>query len=242
MIAIGIIPARFGSARYPGKPLVKISGKSLIERVYKQAVRADLEKVIVATDDERIVEEVKSFGGNVALTGEHNSGTDRIAEAVRRETCDIVINIQGDEPLIEPEIINSVTMALNENEWADVSTAAVKISDIQEIDDPNVVKVVFSTYGKDLYFSRSKIPFEKNSKPEYYKHIGIYGYRKDFLRTFISLPQSSLELAESLEQLRVLENGYNIHVSTVEYDSIGVDTPEDVKKVEEILRNGAGSD
>ncbi len=236
MITIGVIPSRYGSTRFPGKPLAKISGKSLIERVYHQALKAKLDKVIVATDDKRIMDEVMSFGGVAVLTGEHNSGTDRIAEAIEKEECDIVINIQGDEPLIKPEIIDTVALALEKNEWADVTTAAVGISDNKEIDDANIVKTVFAKNGKALYFSRNTIPYQKDKMPDYYKHIGIYGFRKQFLKKFVSLPQSSLEQAESLEQLRILENGYNIHVSIVKYDSIGVDVPEDIKKVEEALR------
>ncbi len=235
MKIIGVIPSRYGSTRFPGKPLVKISGKSLIERVYHQALKAKLDKVIVATDDKRIMDEVMSFGGVAVLTGEHNSGTDRITEAIEKEECDIVINIQGDEPLIKPEIINTVALSLEKNEWADVTTAAVMISDNKEIDDPNIVKVVFAKNGKALYFSRNTIPYYKDKMPDYYKHIGIYGFRKQFLKKFTSLPQSSHEQAESLEQLRILENGYNIHVSIVKDDSIGVDVPEDIKKVEEAL-------
>ncbi len=238
MKAIGVIPARYGSTRFPGKPLVKILGKSLIERVYNQASRADLDRVIVATDDERIIDEVSSFGGSAVMTGEHNSGTDRIAEAVKNEACDFVVNIQGDEPLIDPQVIDIIAQALENNEWADVTTATVKIINTQEIDNPNVNKVVFTKDGKALYFSRSRIPSNRNSAPNtsYFKHIGIYGFRKDFLNTFVSLPRSSLEIAESLEQLRVIENGYDIHVSIVDYDSIGVDVPEDVKRVEEMIK------
>lgn len=236
MKAIGIIPARYGSSRFPGKPLAGIAGKSLIRRVYEQVIMAGLEKVIVATDDRRIEAEVSGFGGIAVLTGEHRSGTDRIAEAAVKEDCDIVINIQGDEPLISPEVIRKVCSALDDNSWASVSTAAVKAGD-EELANPNVVKVVFAADGRALYFSRSLIPYSVKSRPQYYKHIGIYGYRKDFLMKFVSLPQSSLETAESLEQLRALENGYAIHVSVVDYDSIAVDTPEDVKKVEAVLKN-----
>lgn len=235
MISIGVIPARYGSTRFPGKPLAKISGKTLIERVYSQALRADLDKVIVATDDERIVNEVISFNGNVVLTGEHASGTDRISEAVEKEKFDFAVNIQGDEPLISPEIINTVIGALKKNDWAEVSTAAVNIKDPAGIHDENIVKVVFSGKGRALYFSRAVIPFRRAGNPAYYKHIGIYCYRRDFLKKFVSLPPSSMEMSESLEQLRVLENGYNIHVSVVDYNPIGVDTLEDIRRVEEAL-------
>ncbi|MCU0821850.1 MAG: 3-deoxy-manno-octulosonate cytidylyltransferase [Spirochaetes bacterium] len=237
MIAIGVIPARYASTRFPGKPLAVIAGKSLIERVYTQAVKADLSKVIVATDDMRIANEVKSFGGNFVLTGGHPSGTDRIAEAVRDEKFDIVVNVQGDEPLIAPEIINTVVKSISDNSPADVSTAAAKIKNPLEITDPNVVKVVFTIKGRALYFSRAAIPFCRTGSREYFKHIGIYGYRKEFLKTFVSLPRSSMEISESLEQLRALENGYHIQVSIVDYDPVSVDTPDDAARVEEIIKN-----
>jgi 3-deoxy-manno-octulosonate cytidylyltransferase (CMP-KDO synthetase) len=242
MRVIGVIPARYGSSRLPGKPLVKIAGKTLIERVYRRAELADLSKIIVATDDKRIADEVLSFGGNAVLTGEHHSGTDRIAGAVAKERCDAVINIQGDEPLISPEIISTVAVALKKNSWADITTAATEITNIYEIDESNVVKVVFASSGKALYFSRSRIPYiikpDNLSLITYFKHIGIYGYRKNFLKRFVTLSPSQLEKAESLEQLRALENGYAIHVSMVKYTGVAVDTIEDVAKVEEILRSG----
>ncbi|MFH0977552.1 MAG: 3-deoxy-manno-octulosonate cytidylyltransferase [Spirochaetota bacterium] len=243
----GIIPARYGSSRFPGKPLAKIAGKTLIERVYRQAERAGLEKIIVATDDERIKDEVLAFGGNAVMTGEHHSGTDRIAEASLNEDCDAVINIQGDEPLIDPAVIVAVSSALTNNTWADITTAAVGIYSTSEIDNPNVVKVVFAGNGRALYFSRSKIPYSLNSlnvttgngniPAGYFKHIGIYGYKKEFLKKFVALKPSPLELAESLEQLRALENGFAIHVSIVEYNCVAVDVPADVIKVENILKN-----
>jgi 3-deoxy-manno-octulosonate cytidylyltransferase (CMP-KDO synthetase) len=244
MMIIGIIPSRYASTRLPGKPLIKIAGKTLIERVYRRAEMSDLKKIIVATDDNRIEEEVASFGGNVVLTGEHYSGTDRIAEAAEKELCDAVVNIQGDEPLISPDIINIIAGSLRDNPWADITTAASEIENTTEIDDPNVVKVVFDVNGRALYFSRSRIPFNKKSdnKPhiKYYKHIGIYGYRKEFLKKFISM-KSSLETAESLEQLRALENGYSIHVSQVNYTGAAVDTIEDIAKVESMIRNSVNS-
>lgn len=240
MIIIGIIPARYASSRFPGKPLAKIAGKTLIERVYRKAEQADLQKVIVATDDERIRKEVTSFGGNVVLTGEHNSGTDRITEASAGINCDAVINIQGDEPLIDPAIINIISLSLKNNAWADITTAASLINNEAEINDRNVVKTVFSSEGRALYFSRSRIPYnlkrDKNFSINYYKHIGIYGFRKSFLEKFIAMKPSPLETAESLEQLRALENGYAIHVSVVKYNGVAVDVPEDVERVEKILK------
>ncbi len=237
MLIIGVIPARYASTRFPGKPLAKIAGKSMIERVYRQAEKADLKKVIVATDDERIKDEVLSFGGNVMLTREHPSGTDRIAEVADNEICDAVINIQGDEPLIEPDVINTVSESLRINTWADMTTAVTEIIDNKEIDDPNVVKTVLSVQGKALYFSRSRIPYSVKPGIKYFKHIGIYGYRKAFLTKFISIKPSDLEIAESLEQLRALENGFSIHVSVVGYNSIAVDSPEDAARVEERLKS-----
>jgi len=238
MKIIGVIPARYDSTRFPGKPLVKILGKSLIRRVYERAALAKLQKLIVATDDERIVDEVLSFGGEVVLTKKFDTGTDRVAEVIKKEVYDIVVNIQGDEPLIKPEVIDVVIYELVENAWAGVSTAATRIYIDEEIDDPNVVKVVLAKNGRALYFSRSRIPYNRESMGMYYKHIGIYVYKRDFLERFVSFEKSSLEIAESLEQLRVLENGCGIHVSIVNYDSIGVDIPEDVKKVEELLKAG----
>ncbi|MDY6933452.1 MAG: 3-deoxy-manno-octulosonate cytidylyltransferase [Spirochaetota bacterium] len=235
MNTIGVIPARFASTRFPGKPLVKILGKTLIERVYKRAERSSLQRLLVATDDTRIVDEVLSFGGNVVLTGEHTSGTDRVVEALEGEKCDIVINIQGDEPLIKPEVIDTIIKYMQENRQVEVATVASIINQIEEIDDPNVVKVVSSKKGKALYFSRSTIPFRRDSNTLHYKHIGIYGYRRDFLNEFIKMPPSPLENAESLEQLRILENGFDIHISVVDYESIGVDLPEDICKVENAL-------
>ena len=236
MIAIGIIPARYSSSRFPGKPLAKILGMSLIERVYQRAILSGLDKVLVATDDHRIENEILSFGGNVVMTGEHVSGTDRVAEACKNEKCDIVVNIQGDEPLINPEVINTVIKSLKANTWADISTAATIITNKYKVDDPNIVKVVFNKEGKSIYFSRSRIPYNRSLNTDYYKRIGIYAYKKEFLNKFVELPQSNLEISESLEQLRAIENNYNIHVSVVEYDSIGVDIPSDIKNVEDILK------
>ncbi len=236
MNVIGVIPARYGSTRFPGKPLAVIAGRTLIERVYRQALLADLREVIVATDDRRILDAVQSFGGNVVMTGDHQSGTDRVGEAVRDVRCNFVINIQGDEPLMDPRVINSVAFALSNNRWADASTAVTRISRADDIDNPNIVKAVFTRDGRALYFSRSRIPYDQDQGAVYYKHIGIYGYRRKFLKKFISLSKSSLESAESLEQLRILEHGYSMHVSVVRYDSISVDVPEDVQRIEEILK------
>ena len=238
MITIGVIPARYGSSRFPGKPLAPIDGVILIERVYRQAQRANLARVLVATDDRRIFDAVTSFGGEAVMTGEHPSGTDRIAAAVRGIGADIVVNIQGDEPLIDPRVIATVAAALENNAWADMSTAVTRLDAPEDIDNPNIVKCVFDQHGRALYFSRSRVPYNRSATDHYHKHLGIYGYRKEFLERFISLPQSRLEAAESLEQLRALENGHGLHVSVVAYDSIGVDVPEDVERVERILRAG----
>lgn len=236
MKTVGVIPARFGSSRFPGKPLARIAGLTLIERVYRQAALARLDRVIVATDDSRIMDAVASFGGEAVMTGEHPSGTDRIAEAVRGTDADIIVNIQGDEPLIDPRVIGTVAAALSDSAWAVMSTAVTRLESAGDIDNPNIVKCVFASDGRALYFSRSRIPYNRNESGHYHKHLGIYGYRKDFLERYIRLPKSQLESAESLEQLRVLEHGYAIHVSVVEYDSVGVDVPEDVERVERLLR------
>ncbi|HON07505.1 MAG TPA: 3-deoxy-manno-octulosonate cytidylyltransferase [Verrucomicrobiota bacterium] len=243
MRIIGVIPARYGSTRFPGKPLVKIAGKPLIQWVVEQAKKTKtLNEVIVATDDERIKNVAKKFC-NVEMTlPTHPSGTDRIAEVVNRVQCDAVVNIQGDEPLIEPSVIDSVAQALSK---AQMSTAATAITEPSELDNPNVVKVVLNGEGFALYFSRSTIPYlrdvagksakERLSMFQYLKHLGIYGYNKETLKKIVSVPVSPLERAERLEQLRALELGIQIAVIKVAFTSIGVDTPQDVERVAQLL-------
>jgi len=241
---LGIIPARFSSMRFPGKPLALIAGKPLIQHVVEQCQRAGaLSEVIVATDDTRIWEVAQNFCRVEMTRPEHPSGSDRIAEVAERCGGDAVVNIQGDEPLIDPAVIDAVAKALAHNE---MSTAATPIQHLEELENPNVVKVVVNAAGRALYFSRRTIPYvrEAASRPvqeqlaafPFLKHLGIYGYRRETLLRLVRFPVSPLESAEKLEQLRALENGIQIGVVTVAYDSVGVDVPEDVKRVEAILK------
>ncbi|HEY4416394.1 MAG TPA: 3-deoxy-manno-octulosonate cytidylyltransferase [Verrucomicrobiae bacterium] len=243
MKIIGIIPARFASTRFPGKPLALIAGKPLIQHVVEQCQRAkSLAEVIVATDDTRIWEVAQNFCRVEMTQPDHPSGSDRIAEVCERCDADGVVNIQGDEPLIDPNVIDAVANALAQNE---MSTAATPIKNLSELDNPNVVKVVVNAAGRALYFSRRTIPYlrEAASRPlneqlaafPFLKHLGIYGYRRETLLRLVKFPVSPLEDAEKLEQLRALENGLGIAVVKVDYDSIGVDLPEDVARVEKIL-------
>ncbi len=244
MNIIGIIPARYGSTRFPGKPLVLIAGKPLIQHVAERCRSArSLSEVIVATDDTRIWELAQNFCRAEMTSPDHPSGTDRLAEIVQRSKCDAAINIQGDEPLIDPAVIDAVAGALAD---ADISTAATPIHAEHEYADPNVVKVVVNTANRALYFSRRTIPFVRDAASgsvagqlaafPFLKHIGIYGYRREALLRLVKFPVSPLERAEKLEQLRALENGMSIAVVRVDYDSVGVDVPADVPRVEEILR------
>ena len=243
MNTIGIIPARYDSARFPGKPLIKIGGKTMIRRVYDRCTLS-LNNVIVATDDKRIRKEVEGFGGYVIMTShDHKSGTDRCAEAVTlyqksfNELVDVVINIQGDEPFLDPAILSHLSKSFINPEIR-ISTFVKKISSEDDIFDPNLSKVVFDKNGMALYFSRSLIPYVSNIEKTkwaveypFYKHIGIYAFRKEVLMELTQLPLSSLEQAESLEQNRWLENGYRIHVEETEHESISIDTPEDLEKI-----------
>jgi len=240
MKVVGIIPSRYASTRFPGKPLVDIKGKTMIRRVYEQAKLSHaLSAVFVATDDQRIVDEVEGFGGNVIMTSSfHPSGTDRCFEAlekVGKDKYDVVVNIQGDEPFIHPEQINKVVKSF-ENKQVQISTLAHKLTDSKDLHNPSLVKIVRKENGEALYFSRSPIPFIREAKPEawtelypYLKHIGIYAYRSDILQQIVKLPASSLEKAESLEQLRWLENGYSVMVEITDKECFPVDTPQDLK-------------
>ena len=241
---LGIIPARFGSTRFPGKPLAKILGKPLLQHVVERCTQARfLSQVIVATDDKRIADFAATFCKVEMTSPDHPSGTDRAAEVARRIECDAVVNIQGDEPLIDPAVIDAVASALAH---APMSTAATSINDPAEYDNPNVVKVVVNLAERALYFSRRTIPYVRDaasrSRDEqlaafpFLKHLGIYGYQRDALLKLVGFPQSPLECAEKLEQLRALENGIELAVVRVNYDSVGVDVPEDVARVEERLR------
>ncbi|MCO6494018.1 MAG: 3-deoxy-manno-octulosonate cytidylyltransferase [Phaeodactylibacter sp.] len=240
MKTIGIIPARFASSRFPGKPLADIAGKTVIRRVYEQAQRARrLDELLVATDDHRIREHVEGFGGNVVMTGAHHrSGTERCAEAASRlEDATAIINIQGDEPFIAPEQIDLVAEPLARRQSVQISTLAKRIEREDELHNPNVVKVVFNRQQMALYFSRSTIPFLRDTPPsdwlahaEYYKHIGLYGFRREVLLELAGLAPSRYERWESLEQLRWLEEGYSIFVNLTDQETIGVDTPEDLAR------------
>lgn len=242
MKILGIIPARYASTRFPGKPLTVINGKTMIQRVYEQSLKAHLlADVVVATDDQRIFDAVKSFGGNVMMTSsEHNSGTDRCCEIVAKvgSEYDAVVNIQGDEPFINPEQINQIASLISSDD-SQIASLCKPIKDEEELFDNNVVKVVFDKNEKALYFSRQTIPFlrkvEKDEKSwmnarTFYKHIGIYAYKTDVLKNIAALPQSDLELAECLEQLRWLENSYTIKMGITEFESYSIDTPQDVEK------------
>jgi 3-deoxy-manno-octulosonate cytidylyltransferase (CMP-KDO synthetase) len=241
---LGIIPARYASTRFPGKPLALIAGKPLIQRVVEQCQQAkSLSEVIVATDDERIREAVAKYCRVEMTRADHPSGSDRIAEVAGRCVCDAVVNIQGDEPLIDPGVVDAVAGALKQNE---MSTAATVIKYPAEFDNPNVVKVVVNAAGRALYFSRRTIPYLREAASRsvneqlaafpFLKHLGIYGYRRETLLRLVAFPVSPLEDAEKLEQLRALDNGIQIAVVTVKYDSVGVDRPEDVEWVERYLK------
>lgn len=235
---IAVIPARYESTRFLGKPLAMIAGKTMIHRVYERvSALTCFSQVIVATDDERILNEVETFGGTAVMTGNCSCGTERVYEATKNIDADIIINVQGDEPLIKQEMILDLVHAFDD-ESVQMATLKKKIESQREIEAPNVVKVITDCNDDAIYFSRFTIPYNRdNQAVSYYKHIGIYGYTKDFLATYVSLPESFLERTEKLEQLRVLENEYKIRVKETQYESIGVDLPEHIKLVEEQLKN-----
>ena len=232
---LGVIPARFASSRFPGKVLAQIASKSMLQRVYERASLARyLTATIIATDDERIYDAARSFGARVVMTrADHVSGTDRVAEAASAENAELVVNIQGDEPLIEPAAIDAAILPLAHDPAIVMGTLKKAIEDPREVTDPNVVKVVTDRNGDAIYFSRCPIPFERGpARPgTHFKHIGLYVYRRDFLLEYSALPVGPLERAERLEQLRALENGYRIRVVETECESLGVDTPEDLERV-----------
>ncbi|NRQ41918.1 3-deoxy-manno-octulosonate cytidylyltransferase [Rheinheimera sp. YQF-2] len=240
MAFIVVIPARFASSRLPGKPLADIAGKSMIERVYQQALQSGAARVVVATDDRRVADAVDQFGGEVCMTRpEHNSGTERLAEVVAKLGLagdTVVVNVQGDEPFIPPLIIRQVAQNLASQQKAQMATLAVPLTDAAEIANPNIVKVVSDKDGYALYFSRSVIPFDRDAKfqaelaSHYRRHIGIYAYRAAFIQHYVDWPASTLEQIENLEQLRVLWHGEAIHVDTaLETPAVGVDTPADLE-------------
>lgn len=244
---VAIIPARYHSNRFEGKPLAKINGKPMIQHVVERADSVDLlSRVVVATDNQKIADCVASFGGEYVMTrDDHVSGSDRLAEAAELLSIsehDVVVNIQGDQPLFPAEVVEQVAGPLLEDPALPMSTLIYKIVRPEEIDDPNHVKTVFDRDNYALYFSRSAIPFQRNPEevetPTYYKHLGFYAYRKGFLLTFVALPEGEWERFEKLEQLRALEYGYKIKVVLTRHDSIEVDTPEDLLRVEEYINSG----
>lgn len=234
-----IIPARYGSSRLEGKPLIEVNGKPVIQWVYEKAKQAKLaDIIIVATDDERIFNAVKAFGGEVEMTSaDHKCGSDRIREVVERHPeISYIVNLQGDEPLIKPESIDAVAKNVQEDEKADISTLIRVLKDKEEIENPNLVKCVIDNNGFALYFSRSKIPYERNTGvATFYGHLGIYGYKREALLKMTTLPQTPLEKTESLEQLRALENGMKIKTSIVDFVPVGIDTREDLEKFKQII-------
>lgn len=237
---IGVIPSRYAAQRFPGKPLALIAGKPLVQWVYEKSRAAQLlDDVIVATDDERIFRAVESFGGTAMMTAaNHPSGTDRVAAVASAIPCDLVINIQGDEPLIRALMIDSLVKAMLDDPDAPMGTLARKITRADELENPNVVKVVTDLRQRALYFSRFPIPYVRDGKPMgvvHWAHLGVYAYRRDALLKLVTLPVSALEQAEKLEQLRALENGIAIKVVETAHEAVSVDKPEDVERVEKIL-------
>lgn len=242
---IGIIPARYASTRFPGKPLALLGGKPVIQHVYEK-VAAVLEAAYVATDDERIYDAVKSFGGQVVMTRtDHKSGTDRIEEAIEKigGEWDVVVNVQGDEPFVAKNQLDTICHCFDDP-TTQIATLGKPFESMEAVQNPNSPKIVVDNMGFAMYFSRSVIPYvrgkEKSSWLTHYpflKHLGIYAYRKDVLRQVTQLPQSSLEIAESLEQLRWLQNGFKIKVGTTDVETVGIDTPQDLERAEEFLKS-----
>lgn len=241
MKILAIIPSRYGSSRFPGKPLALIAGKPMIQWVYENVSKvSNLDDVYVATDDQRIYDAVGSFGGKVLMTAStHTCGTDRLAECadiLNLADDDIVLNIQGDEPLIRPEMIQDLVSTFDDKEVY-MSTLKKKIEVEEEVLNPNVVKVINDVNGDAIYFSRYSIPYERDGVHRtHFKHVGTYGYKVWFLKKYSSLPKTELELSESLEQLRVIENGYNIRVQETSWQTVGVDTPDQIQLVEDLIR------
>lgn len=247
---LGVIPARFASSRFPGKALISIANKPMLQHVFERASQARyLSAVVIATDDERIAAAARGFGASVRMTrADHASGTDRVAEVASADPADIVVNIQGDEPLIDPAAIDTAIFSVVDDTEVSMGTLKKAIEDPSEVENPNVVKVVTDLRGRALYFSRWPIPYNREQpsgtiRKTQYKHIGLYVYRRDLLLNYPDLPVGPLEKAERLEQLRALENGHAIRVVETEYESLGVDTPEDHQRVSRLfeaslLQNG----
>jgi len=240
---VAVIPARYASTRLPGKPLVPLAGKPMIQRVYQRAKQAArVGRVIVATDDERIVKAVEGFGGEARMTrSDHRTGTERVAEVAAREEGDVFVNVQGDEPLLDPAAVDTAIASLLEEPAAAISTIATPIATPADIMDPNVVKTVADFDGNALYFSRAPIPWVRDTagkmQVRHLKHLGLYVFQREALLEYPTLPQGELERIEQLEQLRWLENGWKIRVAEVQHDAVSVDVPEDVARVERLLRS-----
>ncbi len=230
---LGVIPARFASTRFPGKPLAVIAGKPMIEHVWQRAGQARLiNRLLIATDDERIRAAARSFGADVAMTrADHVSGTDRVAEAAAATDAEVVVNIQGDEPLIDPVSIDLAIQTLLDDAGCQLATLKKRLTRPEDIQNPNVVKVVTTHDGRALYFSRSPIPYNRGGGAVYFKHIGLYVYRRELLLNYSALAAGVLEDVEKLEQLRALENGISIRVAETDYETIGVDTPADLASI-----------
>lgn len=236
---LGVIPARFASSRFPGKALATIAGKPMLQHVYERAVRSRyMLSVIVATDDERIASAARSFGAPVRMTrSDHPTGTDRVAEVASASEADVIVNIQGDEPLIDPDAIDAAVLSLVGDPSVSMATLMKRIEHPEEAENSNVVKVAVDLRGRALYFSRHPLPFsrETSARVTRFKHIGLYVYTRELLLSYSDLPVGPLETAEHLEQLRALENGHSIRVVETDYDSLGVDTPEDLERVSKLF-------
>ncbi len=238
--SLAVIPARFASTRFPGKVLALLGGKPIIRHVWERAVRSRADEVVVAVDDPKVFDAVKAFGGNAVMTAKnHPTGSDRIWEVAAKSDAEAIINIQGDEPFVKPEVIDSLIDAISAKDAPEMATVAVPCPRAEFENNPNIVKAVFSADFDALYFSRSMIPFLRTGgvETEAYRHWGIYAYRRDALQRFVSLPEGRLEQCERLEQLRALENGMRIKVIVTSYASIGIDTPEELVKAEKFLAN-----
>lgn len=238
---LGVIPARFASSRFPGKALATIAGKPMIQHVFERARRSQyLSDVVIATDDDRIAAAARGFRASVRMTrSDHLSGTDRVAEVASADSAELVVNIQGDEPLIDPDAIDAAILSVTDDPFVSMGTLRKRIDDPEDILNPNVVKVVTDLHGRAIYFSRLPIPYVREGGSHktltLFKHIGLYIYRRDFLLAYPDLPVGPLEQTERLEQLRALENGHSIRVVDTEYDSLGVDTPEDFRRVSKLF-------
>jgi 3-deoxy-manno-octulosonate cytidylyltransferase (CMP-KDO synthetase) len=239
---LGVIPARFASSRFPGKSLALIAGKPMVQHVFERASKARyITRLTIATDDERIAAAARRFGAPVTMTrSDHSTGTDRVAEVASADAAELIVNIQGDEPLIDPEAIDAAILSVLDDECAQMGTLKKRIDDPREVANPNVVKVVTDFQGKAIYFSRLPVPYVREQDAEAsrlvrFKHIGLYVYRRDLLMSYSDLPVGPLERAERLEQLRALENGYSIRVVETDYESLGVDTPEDFDRVSQLF-------